>query len=80
MRRDLRVALVDRRLLEPFQLGGVHRFHGLEVFRVPAIALGGGGNDDQVAHHFGMLDRHADRSIAAVRIARDIGLRDVQMP
>ncbi len=80
MRRDGGVALVERRLLHHLGLRRAHGFHALEDFGIPALARGGGGDDDQVAHHLGMLDRHPDRRIAAVRVAGDIGLRDLQVP
>ena len=80
MRRHGGVALIERRLLHLRRHGGAHGFHASQNFRIPAIALGGGGDDDEVAHHFWMLDRHSDCCIAAMRIAGDIGLRDVQAP
>ena len=80
MRRDRGPARVERRLLHLFGLGRAHGFHPLQHFGIPAVAFGRRRDDDQVAHHPGMLDGHADRRVASMRVPGDVGLRDLQVP
>ena len=80
LRSNLRIGLVHRCLLHLRSSRRTHLRHASNDLRIPPVPPKCSRDDHQFPHNIGMLNRHAQRHLAANRVAHHVGLLNLQIP